>query len=65
MEVRTLEFADLAALAKAFERLATDARVEFCEADPTRLSLRFALGLAPVLPATRPDLSGRRSRLAR
>lgn len=65
MEVRTLEFDNLGELSKAFERLATDARVEFCEADPTRLSLRFALGLEPVLPATRPDLSGRRSRLAR
>lgn len=65
MERQTLQFSDRDQLAKAFERMASDARVEFCEADPTRLLLRYALGLAPVLPARPAQLSGRRSRLAR
>ena len=65
MEMQTLSFTDRDQLAKAFERIASDARVEFCEADPTRLMLRYALGLAPVIPTRKPELSGRRSRRAR
>lgn len=65
MERHTLRFSDRNELAKAFERMATDARVEYCEVDPTRLVLRYALGLAPVIDTRKPELSGRRSRLAR
>ena len=49
MDVTTVRFSNREALAKAFERYACDPRVELCAADPTRLILRFALGLAPVL----------------
>ena len=56
MNVTTIEFSSREQLAKAFERYASDARVELCVADPTRLLLRYALGLAPVFAP-----SGRRS----
>jgi len=60
MNVTTLQFSSPDQLAKAFERYASDARVELCVADPTRLLLRYALGLAPVITP-----SGRRSPLGR
>ncbi len=60
MDVTTVQFSTREQLAKAFERYACDARVELCVADPTRLLLRYALGLAPVTAA-----SGRRLPLAR
>jgi len=60
MDVTTLQFSNRDQLAKAFERYACDARVELCVADPARLLLRFALGLAPVIAA-----SDRRSLRAR
>jgi len=56
MDVQTLQFTDRDELAKAFERIAGDARIELCVADPSRLLLRYALGLPPVA-----DASGRRS----
>lgn len=55
MDVTTVQFSNREALAKAFERVAGDARVELCVADPARLVLRYALGLAPVA-----STSGRR-----
>ena len=60
MDVTTVQFSNREALAKAFERVAGDARVELCVADPTRLVLRYALGLASVA-----STSGRRLPLAR
>jgi len=60
MNVTTVQFNNREALAKAFERIACGARVELCVADTARLSLRYALGLAPVAAT-----SGRRSPLAR
>ena len=60
MDVTTVQFNNREALAKAFERVAGDARVELCVADPARLVLRYALGLAPVA-----STSGRRLPLAR
>ncbi len=64
MDVTTVQFSNREALAKAFERVASDARVELCMADPARLMLRYALGLAPVASTTdRP--TDRRSPLAR
>ena len=60
MNVTTVQFSNREALAKAFERVACDARVELCVADPARLLLRYALGLTPVTSA-----SDRRSHLAR
>ena len=60
MDVTTLQFNNRDQLAKAFERYASDARVELCVADPARLLLRFALGLAPVI-----STSDRRSLRAR
>ena len=56
MNVTTIEFSNRDELAKAFERYASDARVELCVAEPARLRLRYALGLAPVIAP-----SGRRS----
>ena len=47
MDVTTLEFSSREQLAKAFERHASDARVELCIADPARLVLRYALGRRP------------------
>jgi len=52
MDLQTLQFSDREQLAKAFERYATDGRVELCLADPARLLLHFALGLAPVIAAS-------------
>jgi hypothetical protein len=48
MDVQTLQFRDRDDFAKAFERLASDARTELCVADPARLVLRYALGLPPL-----------------
>ena len=61
MDVTTVQFSNRQELANAFERWASDARVELCVADTARLVLRYALGLAPV--AT--PLSDRRLHLAR
>jgi hypothetical protein len=60
MDVTTVQFSNRQELANAFERWASDARVELCVADPARLVLRYALGLAPVA-----STSDRRSHLAR
>ena len=48
MRVTTVQFSSRQDLARAFERWACDARTELCVADPARLVLRYALGLAPI-----------------
>jgi hypothetical protein len=63
MDVTTVQFSNRQELANAFERWASDARVELCVADPARLVLRYALGLAPVSPAH--GTSDKRLHLAR
>ena len=60
MEMTTVHFSNREQLAAAFERYACDGRVELCMADPARLLLHYALGLAPATSA-----SDRRLPLAR
>jgi len=65
MVVTTVQFSSREQLARAFERYACDPRVELCAADPTRLLLRYALGLAPVTSASDRRLPRARSHPSR